>query len=1191
LDTHWKKKFKALGRVADRVARGFFVAALLVLTFGPLPLAPNGRTPTAEANNLEWSDFRPPLTDDADSEDADGFTHLYDFGEGTLHAIAVAPNGDIFAGGRAGDVDANNDDDCADAVDRDLDADDACDITEATTRPAVFRSTDGGKKWRGVELPVAAINGTVIRQIVVSPDYPSDDFVAVVFSDAAADADGDNGICWSTDAVLTAAGFACLTAATDAFTTFENTRMLTLALSPDFNWNDGNGEIAIGGAWEAGVTTAYIAQVNVLKAGASGDDFVATTDVADNYQAGDSTLHLSYTYDEEPIALARLFADDSEGTCGQILPGGGWADCAAGGEQIIATTATMGQVAFDDEYSSGGTFFAAVGDGAGGGGVFRFNGSTWAERTAGDAECSADTSSFAVGGNGSSTRIIASVQTAAGTNVVCRSTNEGSSWSDSEADGGDDVCGVCGIDPTVPAVALTRVAASRSAINTVYWTTSARLGGVAKSTSTGSSWADAGLTNLPYVVGGSDEITATSFFASASVPGGNDGATTALDALFYTGDYGTNSSYVRVLRTSRTDVNTIFPSDFATLQSAYIRFSTLTSGDKVLRSTNGGMTWDEVDKPDPFEDGPETNELLVASSARSATTIFIGGDKGHVAMTTDSGATWTILAKDFGEDIDEFDFKDNTTFFVTGEHTDATNKVWLTRDGGATFTQVGDAPWGSGDGAMTLDARNYSATTNTGWLLMSTSGATSTDDVYRMNVGTATTWTNLDIGVAWDSMQTTGASGVGDGVLMNLYDDAAPDENYVTFYPFTGDPDDFNPDNAADDEADNLLLVVPVPPVASGGIGTGQSLPGYTLQEIAGGRIMEMTLPSSYTGGVTTVSPVANGSVASNIGDNGIPAILRWNSVSGADAYEVSIGLQANLTDGTVITDPDSDAVVEVISANQLTVTNEMFPLIQGNTYYWAVRLSMAEAAALEGPWSNIASFSVSSTSTSVTSPQPSLPLDGAQLPGLSTQLSWNNPAGVSQVHVQVTPLNGDGPAINLILGSAATSYEVPAPVFGTGPYVVLPGASYTWRVRTTGSVTAVGETDSSWGPWSTPRTFTTSPPNAGTIQLLGPISGEAITDTTPTVQWKDANAAMFYYEVQVSADPNFGAQGAVASVFWNLIHGGQANPPNSWTVPDANALAKGTYSWRVRQRLQATPKGSLETGIAWSPSQSFTVK
>ncbi|GEM_PF-6453731 len=224
------------------------------------------------------------------------------------------------------------------------------------------------------------------------------------------------------------------------------------------------------------------------------------------------------------------------------------------------------------------------------------------------------------------------------------------------------------------------------------------------------------------------------------------------------------------------------------------------------------------------------------------------------------------------------------------------------------------------------------------------------------------------------------------------------------------------------------------------------------------------------------------------------------------------------------------------------------------------------------------------------TIPQPALPLNNSQLPGLSTSLSWANAAGTTQVQVQVTPLGGDGPGLNVIVGSAVTSYEVPAPVFGRGPYLMLPGATYSWRVRTSTATASIGETDASWGPWSDARSFTTARPNAGTIELVAPTGGGIVASNTPTVSWRDANSAMFYYEVQLSSDPNFGEQGPKASVYSNLVHAAIANPPDSWRVPNSAALPTGIYYWRVRQRLQATAAGAAETGIAWTPAAWFVV-
>jgi hypothetical protein len=96
-----------------------------------------------------------------------------------------------------------------------------------------------------------------------------------------------------------------------------------------------------------------------------------------------------------------------------------------------------------------------------------------------------------------------------------------------------------------------------------------------------------------------------------------------------------------------------------------------------------------------------------------------------------------------------------------------------------------------------------------------------------------------------------------------------------------------------------------------------------------------------------------------------------------------------------------------------------------------------------------------------------------------------------------------------------------------------------------------------------------------------------------PTISWKDSNVNNFYYEVQLSQDRTFNADPATATeaVYWNLVHGGESNPLNSWTVPSGFGLEKGqTYYARVRTRVQATPLGPDEPGVSWSPIVSFVV-
>jgi len=199
--------------------------------------------------------------------------------------------------------------------------------------------------------------------------------------------------------------------------------------------------------------------------------------------------------------------------------------------------------------------------------------------------------------------------------------------------------------------------------------------------------------------------------------------------------------------------------------------------------------------------------------------------------------------------------------------------------------------------------------------------------------------------------------------------------------------------------------------------------------------------------------------------------------------------------------------------------------------------------------------------------------------------LRWTNPAGATQYQVQVIPFRDDGPGINLIRNADTSSYQVDAPVFGTGNYVMLPGMTYTWRVRTTRAATAVGENDSSWGPW-TARRFLTAPPSSAGIRLMAPTEGSTTPSRTPTLTWDNTARNVFYYEVQVSQDPAFNTdpRTATASVYMNLIHGGQSTPANSYAIPTAFPLEAGsTYFWHVRPRVQGDG-----APVAWSTTWTF---
>ena len=227
--------------------------------------------------------------------------------------------------------------------------------------------------------------------------------------------------------------------------------------------------------------------------------------------------------------------------------------------------------------------------------------------------------------------------------------------------------------------------------------------------------------------------------------------------------------------------------------------------------------------------------------------------------------------------------------------------------------------------------------------------------------------------------------------------------------------------------------------------------------------------------------------------------------------------------------------------------------------------------------------------------PDPTGPADGAVLAGLATAITWTSPPDATQFPLQVLPAvspssgQPDGPGIDLIIGDAAQvaagMFSVPEPVFGAGPYLILPGMTYTWRVRVSNAISSIAADDPSWSAWSAVRSFRTRAASAGTVGLRAPAGGVQAAPR-PTLQWGDTDPGVFYYEVQLSADPAFQiGPDAVAPVYFNLVHGAQSNPPRSWRVPAGFDLAPGAYSWRVRPRIQGDG-----APVPWSPAAAFVV-
>ncbi|MEK7216384.1 MAG: hypothetical protein AAB289_12390 [Chloroflexota bacterium] len=129
-----------------------------------------------------------------------------------------------------------------------------------------------------------------------------------------------------------------------------------------------------------------------------------------------------------------------------------------------------------------------------------------------------------------------------------------------------------------------------------------------------------------------------------------------------------------------------------------------------------------------------------------------------------------------------------------------------------------------------------------------------------------------------------------------------------------------------------------------------------------------------------------------------------------------------------------------------------------------------------------------------------------------------------------------------------------------------------------------LGENDTGWEAWSETRSFRTPLRDASRITPLAPTNESSTTAAPQTLRWDNADRDVFYYEVQMSPDPNFETKPAkaVSFVWSNLVHGAIVTPHNSWTTP---VLAPSTtYHWRVRPRIQGDG-----VPVAWSQRASFT--
>ncbi len=346
-----------------------------------------------------------------------------------------------------------------------------------------------------------------------------------------------------------------------------------------------------------------------------------------------------------------------------------------------------------------------------------------------------------------------------------------------------------------------------------------------------------------------------------------------------------------------------------------------------------------------------------------------------------------------------------------------------------------------------------------------------------------------------------------------------------------------------------------------------------------GGTVTQAGVRLTFPAGVLATSPT----LLVTVGLQAAPANLPAGTVAGTVAFQVTwTGSQ-----GTAVVQLDREVDLEVLPAA------EDLRLASGDIG----RLRLARFDSSTGAWVDLPGDQISGTvhgrtlqagsfalRVDLAAPSglaaPSTPL----APGVSVPLSWMVPLNVTQAHLQVVPARRDGPGVNLIFGDGPQvtggQFLLEAPVLGAGPYVLLPGMGYTWRVRTSTVATGLGENDNGWSKW-VEGSFRTAPPSTSGLSPIAPLTGAIVVGLTPALVWQNAEPGVFYYEVQVSQAADFGDS---TFLYYELRHGGVTAPPNSYTVPPAFPLqAASTYYWRVRPRVQGDG-----TSVPWPPAWQF---
>ncbi|WP_158859277.1 LamG-like jellyroll fold domain-containing protein, partial [Lunatibacter salilacus] len=282
---------------------------------------------------------------------------------------------------------------------------------------------------------------------------------------------------------------------------------------------------------------------------------------------------------------------------------------------------------------------------------------------------------------------------------------------------------------------------------------------------------------------------------------------------------------------------------------------------------------------------------------------------------------------------------------------------------------------------------------------------------------------------------------------------------------------------------------------------------------------------------------------ANNATNISLTPALSWQSVSGAQSYQVQVSTNDTFTNIVFQETGISGTSVNASGLNFQTA------------YFWRVS---AQNSAGQSPWSQVRTFTTQNQPVVVpAAPTLSAPANNATNITLTPALSWQSVSGAENYHVQVSTNDTFTNIVFQQSGISGTSVNASGLNFQT---------AYFWRVS--------AQNSAGQSPWSQVRTFTTQNqpvvvPAAPT--LSAPANNATNITLTPALSWQSVSGAENYH-VQVSTN----------DTFTNIVF--QQSGISGTSVNASGLNFQTAYFWRVSAQNSAGQS-------PWSQVRTFTTQ